>query len=114
MMKENDAILAERIGDTLMSKNIGYDHKRMFGGHCFMVDDKMLMGTYQGGLMVRVDPDTMDDLLKKKGVNPMIHGGKTMKAFLMVEAGLVVGDSDLEFWIDRCMEFNPRAKSSKK
>ncbi|MBK7790981.1 MAG: hypothetical protein IPJ54_20980 [Saprospiraceae bacterium] len=36
-----------------------------------------------------------------------------MKAFLMVEAGLVVGDSDLEFWIDRCMDFNPRAKSSK-
>ena len=47
-------------------KNIGYEHKRMFGGHCFMVDDKMLMGTYQGGLMVRVDPETMEDLLNKK------------------------------------------------
>ena len=113
-MKQNDAILAERIGDALMSKNIGYEHKRMFGGHCFMVDDKMLMGTYQGGLMVRVDPETMEDLLKKKGVNHMIHGGKTMKAFLMVEAGEVVGDRDLDFWIDMCMEYNPRAKSSKK
>jgi len=113
-MKQNDAILAERIGDVLMSKSITYEHKRMFGGHCFMVDDKMLMGTYQGGLMVRVDPESMEDLLKKKGVKQMIHGGKTMKAFLMVEAGQVVGDKDLDFWIDQCMEFNPRAKSSKK
>ena len=43
----------------------------------------------------------------------MIHGGKTMKAFLMVEAGEVIGDRDLDFGLKGVWEFNPRAKSSK-
>ena len=48
--------------------------------------------------MVReIQGETMEDLLNKKGVKPMIHGGKTMKAFLMVEPRGHVGDRDLDF-----------------
>ncbi len=33
---------AERIADLLTAKNVAFGHKKMFGGDCFMVDDKML------------------------------------------------------------------------
>lgn len=37
-----------------------------------------------------------------------------MKGFLFIEPDGYDTDEDLEFWIGKCLEFKPRAKSSKK
>lgn len=107
-------ITAERIADILLTKGVAYEQKRMFGGDCFMVDDKMLAGTYKGGIMARVDPAETETLTNRTGVEAMVHGGKSMPGFLMIDPVGYDSDSDLEFWIDKCLEYNPKAKSSKK
>ena len=111
---DSNHITAARIADMLTAKGIAFEQKRMFGGDCFMVDDKMLMGTYKGGIMVRVDPAEEDALKKLTGVGEMVHGGKVMKAFLMVATHGYESDEGLDFWVRKCIAFNPKAKSSKK
>ena len=109
-----DSQFLDRIRQILLSKAVEWEEKKMFGGRCFMVNGKMLLGTYKGSLMARTDPDEKDDLILKDGVAPMIHGGREMKGFLNIEPLALETDRDLEFWIDKCLEYNPKAKSSKK
>lgn len=106
--------LLDRIRIVMSSKKVDWIEKKMFGGHCFMVDDKMCFGTYKGGIMARVDPEEIDELVVCPGTEPMIHGGRPMKGYLFVTATGYYKDSDLDFWIQKCLDFNPKAKSSKK
>jgi TfoX/Sxy family transcriptional regulator of competence genes len=107
-------ITAERIADTLTAKNVVFEQKRMFGGECFMVDGKMLMGTYKGGMMARVDPEEEAILTQRPGAEHMVHGGRGMPGFLFIELEAYENDGDLAFWVDKCLQFNPKAKASKK
>ena len=113
-MPATDEFLLDRLRNALNPHKVQWLEKKMFGGHCFMVDDKMCFGTYKGGLMVRIAPEESDELVKREGAGPMIHGGRTMKGYLFIEDEGYDSDSDLEFWVNKCLEFNPRAKSSKK
>ena len=109
-----DTYLLDRIKNITKKYPVKWTEKRMFGGDCFMVDDKMCFGTYKGGLMVRVDPNESDELCKRTATEVMIHGGRPMAGFLFVEAEGYDSDDDLEFWIKKSLEYNPKAKSSKK
>ena len=40
--------------------------------------------------------------------------GKVLKGFLLVDPIGIDLQKDLEHWIQRCLDFNPKAKSSKK
>jgi TfoX/Sxy family transcriptional regulator of competence genes len=111
---DSNHITAARIADVLTAMGIAYEQKRMFGGDCFMVDDKMLMGTYKGGIMARVDAAEEDTLTRRPGTTAMIHGGRAMPGFLMIEPVSYESDADLKFWVKKAMEFNPKAKASKK
>ena len=104
--------LADRIAQFFTKKSIPFEAKKMMGGLCFMVDDKMCFGTYNGGLMVRVDPEEVDSLISRKSTEQMIHGGRPMKGYLFVEPEGYDLDNDLEFWVAKCLDFNPKAKSS--
>ncbi len=110
----DNLITGERIADLLSIKGIDFEQKKMFGGLCFLVDDKMLAGTYKGGIMARVSPDEADRLAEQPGVSHMIHAGRAMPGYLMIESEVYDSDEALGFWLDKCLEFNPKAKSSKK
>lgn len=106
--------LAERIAQELSRRHIPHYEKKMFGGSAFMVDDKMCLGVIKDTMMARVNPAEMEDLLRKPGAAPMDFTGRTMKGFLYItDEGWDV-DADLSFWVDKCLEYNPLAKSSKK
>jgi len=109
-----DPYLLERIRNVMTAKKAVWAEKKMFGGDCFMVDDKMCFGTYKGGLMVRIDPEEAKELTRIEGADQMIHGGRPMTGYLFVDSEGYDLDKDLEFWIQKCLDFNPRAKSSKK
>ncbi len=109
-----DELLADRIREVLKAKKIGNEEKRMMGGLCFMVDDKMCMGVIKGNMMARIDPDIYDDVLNKTGCIKMDFTGRPMKGFVFIEPEGIDMESDLEYWIDLCLEYNPKAKSSKK
>jgi TfoX/Sxy family transcriptional regulator of competence genes len=106
--------LAARVIQVLEARNVRFTEKRMFGGLCFMVDEKMLMGVEKARLMVRIDPEDEAKALKRKGASPMDFTGRVMKGYLFVDEKGVDLDKDLEYWVDLCLAFNPKAKASKK
>ena len=106
--------LAERIALELDRKHIAYEEKKMFGGICFMVDDKMCIGVLQDNLMARLNPAETEAMLEKPGAAPMDFTGKSMKGFLFINDEGWDTDDDLSFWVDKCLDYNPLAKASKK
>lgn len=106
--------LADRVKEILNSKKIKFTEKKMFGGMCFLVDDKMLLGVEKNKLMARIDPEDETKAMKKKGAKPMDFTGRIMKGFLYVDDDAVDMEKDLEYWVDLCMKYNPKAKVSKK
>ena len=106
--------LADRIKALLDQKKVMAFEKRMFGGIAFMVDDKMCVGINKERLMARIDPEFYEEAIKIKGCKPMDFTGRPMKGFVFVEAEGIEMEEELEFWVNKCLEFNPKAKSSKK
>lgn len=109
-----DEFLLDRMRNILRQKNVEWMEKRMFGGDCFMVDNKMLIGTFQGGLMARVAPEETEELITRNATSQMMMKDRVMKGYLRIEPEGYDTDDDLEFWVDKCLEFNPKAKASKK
>lgn len=88
--------------------------KYMFGGVCFMVDNKMCIGIAADELMCRIDPDKTEEALSKKGVRPMDFTGRIMKGYVFVNMDAIRQNKDFEYWINLCLDYNPKAKKSKK
>jgi TfoX/Sxy family transcriptional regulator of competence genes len=109
-----DELLLDRMRRIMSEQKSVWLEKKMFGGNCFMVDDKMCFGTYKGGLMVRIAPEEEKELVKRHGAETMVHGDRPMVGYLFVRPEGYDTDDDLEFWLKKCLEFNPRAKASKK
>jgi TfoX/Sxy family transcriptional regulator of competence genes len=105
--------LAGRIREHL-SHIQSLEEKKMFGGLAFMVNGKMCLGVMKDEMMVRLDPDLFEQALSKRGAKIMDFSGKPMKAFLFVEQEGMDTNKDLKYWIDLALEYNPRAKASKK
>lgn len=109
-----DENLAERIRTSFKQKHILFEEKKMMGGLCFMVDDKMCTGVIKNELMARVDPEIYDKVVNNKGSREMDFTGRIMRGFLLITPEGVDMEKDLNYWLDLCLEFNPKAKSSKK
>jgi len=111
----NKLITTQRIADFLTLKGIVFEEKKMFGGVCFLVDDKMLAGANRDAkLLVRINPLEEEQLLQREGVSLMEQTGRSMHGFLYVDPEAFDSDEELTFWLDKCLEYNPKAKSSKK
>ncbi len=109
-----DELLADRMRLILIEKKVNFLEKKMFGGMAFMVDEKMCVGIIKNELMVRIDPDFQDEAVKKIGCRPMDFTGRPMKGYVQVTPEGIDLDEDLAEWIQYALDFNPRAKSSKK
>ncbi len=109
-----DLHLADRIRRALDIRSVHYEEKKMFGGIAFMVKEKMCVGIVKNDLMARIDPEIFDSAVKKKGARPMDFSGRPMKGFVYVSPRGVETSKDLKYWIDLCLQFNPKAVSSKK
>lgn len=109
-----DEHLADRLRHVLKRKKIESEEKKMMGGLCFMVEDKMCLGVVKEMLMARVGQEMHAEALKKRGCKPMDFTGTPLKGFVFVEPAAIDLDQDLEYWIDQCLAYNPKAKSSKK
>lgn len=108
-----DEKLAERIR-TCLKDVANVEEKKMMGGLTFMVNDKMCVGIIKNELLCRIDPTIHDDCLKKPGVKTMEFTKRPMSGFIQVDPTYLNTKKDLEAWIELSLEFNPKAKSSKK
>jgi len=109
-----DEYLADRLRNSLNERNTAYEEKKMMGGLCFMVDDKMCVGIVKDQLMARIDPDEYEEALTLPGARPMDFTGRPMKGYVFVAPEGIDSDAELDNWVDKCIEFNPHAKSSKR
>ena len=109
-----DQYLQERIERILSDHTVQYEAKKMMGGLCYMIDDKMCFGIVKNDFMARVGPDQYDSLIEREGARPMDFTKRPMKGYLFVAPEGVDVEDDLEFWIQKCLDFNPLANSSKK
>ena len=108
-----DLYLAERIRNVFHQKGVLFEEKKMMGGVCYLVNDKMCAGIISNRLMARIDPDDFEAALSKKGCREMDFTGKTMKGYIYVEPEGIDLESDLNDWIQLALDYNPKAKSSK-
>lgn len=109
-----DEFLADRIRLQLKEKHISFEEKKMMGGLCFMVNNKMCIGVDKDRLMVRTNPNDFEVHIKTKGCIPMDFTGKIMKSFVFVMPEGIDADKDLSIWLDIAITYNPIAKLSKK
>ncbi len=115
-----DEYFAETIDRVLLDKGVVYEHKRMFGGLVYIVNEKMCFGldTDKGSgearLMLRIDPKDYDDMLQKYGAREMDFTGTPMKGFIFVHAEALEDEEELSEWLQFALDFNPKAKKSKK
>ncbi len=102
---------ADRIRQRLSKANLTAE-KKMMGGLIFMVNEKMCVGldidktTGYDRLMVRVGKANHDDLVFKKGSREMNFTGKVMRGFLFIDSNGFDSEKDLDFWIEKALEFN--------
>lgn len=112
-MAYNDK-LADRVRELISLTHKITEEKKMFGGLCFMVNDKMCVGVESERLMVRLDPDIYDEVMEKEGCRPMDFTGKIMKGYVFVDIDVLNTKRKLEYWVKLALEFNAIAKASKK
>ena len=106
--------LAERVREFLRRRQVPTEEKRMMGGLCFMARGKMAVGVERERLMVRFDPERTAEVMARAGAAPMDFTGRPMRGFVFVSAEGWDRAADLAWWLELALDFNPRAKSSKK
>ncbi len=108
-----DLKLAERIRERLTGvKKV--KEKEMMGGLTFMVNDKMCIGIIKDEMMCRIDQEIQSEVLERQGCRIMDFTGRPMNGYVMVDKSGMKDKKSFAFWIDLCLDFNKRAKSSKK
>ncbi len=105
--------LNNRIREALAEQE-NVEEKYMFGGVCYMVNSKMCVGIIKDDMMCRINPELLEDALDKPGSRLMDFSGKPMKGFVFVDINGLKKQSDFDYWIKLCLDYNPLAKASKK
>jgi TfoX/Sxy family transcriptional regulator of competence genes len=106
--------LADRVRHSLRENQTGFEEKKMFGGLCYFVDDKLCVGVFKEELLVRIAPENEDKYLLENDCRLMDDTHNSMKGFLYISPVGIDMDDDLDKWIKRSLEFNPKAKASKR
>lgn len=112
-MRDYNETLALRVAERLMHIP-DIEEKLMFSGLVFMVNGKMCIGVSKAGMMVRIDPNALENLSHKDGWEQMVMGGRPMKGYISVSENVLVRNDELDFWVKLALDFNPFAKASKK
>ena len=105
--------LADRIRERLSSVS-HIEEKEMMGGITFMYNDKMCVGILKDEMMCRIDPELHEAAVEKTGCRTMDFTGRPMKGYVLVDETGIKNQKDFEYWINLCLEYNTKAKSSKK
>lgn len=105
--------IANRIREALSGiKNV--EEKKMFRGITFMVNDKMCITVAADEIMCRIDPAIHGAMLEKKGCSTVTMKGREYKGYVLVKENVIRSKKELVYWLNVCLDFNKRAKSSKK
>ena len=65
-------------------------------------------------MMCRIDPNFHEIAIEKTGCRTMDFTKRPMKVYMMVDDTGMKNKKEFDYWINLCLEFNSKAKSSKK
>ncbi|HWI90258.1 MAG TPA: TfoX/Sxy family protein [Flavisolibacter sp.] len=105
--------LADSVRERIAETHKHIEEKKMFGGLCFMVNDKMCVGVEKDRLMLRVDPENYEELLEKEGCAPMDFTRKPMKGYIYVDVDVLKTKKQINYWVGLALEYNKKVKPSK-
>jgi TfoX/Sxy family transcriptional regulator of competence genes len=97
--------LFSRVNQCLRSKS-GFEHKKMFGGICYLKRGNMVIGIVEDMLMVRVGPKNYEKALKQKHVKEMDFTGRPMKGYVFVQKEGLKNSAQIKKWIELALEFS--------
>jgi len=96
-----DEELADWVRTALKGER-AVEEKRMFGGVGMMVNGNMAVAVRgKGGLLVRIDPDDADEVLREPGAKMMKMRGKAMPGWITVEPKACSDRADVRRWVKR-------------
>lgn len=107
----------EKLNDRIRATMATYpnvEEKHMFGGTCFMLNGKMCVGVVKDEMMCRIDPTAYNEALEREGCREMDFTGKPMMGYVYINANGMKTQKDFDYWIDLCVEFNKKSKTTKK
>jgi TfoX/Sxy family transcriptional regulator of competence genes len=93
-----DGDLANRLRE-IVSGEPGLHEQRMFGGLAFLINGNMAVAaSREGGLLLRVDPERTDALLRRQHAAPFVMRGRQMEGWLRVATEGVRTKRQLTGW----------------
>ncbi|MBL4594610.1 MAG: TfoX/Sxy family protein [Flavobacteriales bacterium] len=113
-----DEYLADRVKNVFNDKRVSFEARKMLGGLCFMVDNKMCCGIHidkkygDSLLMARIGEEAYKNEISKEVCLPMDFTGRPMKGYIFVTPDGFDMEDDLAYWIQLTIDFNPLAKAS--
>lgn len=82
------------------------EEKRMFGGLGMLVNGNMAVAVRgKGGLLVRVDPDEAEALLREPGAKLMVMRGRRMHGWITVDPKVCTRRADVQRWVKRGLAY---------
>ena len=105
--------LADRVRERF-AELVNVEEKPMMGGLTFMYNGKMCVGIIKDELMCRIEPALHDEAIEKHGCRTMDFTKRPMKGYIMIEEAGMKSKKDFDYWVDLALNFNKKAKSSKK
>jgi hypothetical protein len=120
-----DLAQAERIREVLGRLPLEPDERlgemKMFGGLCFSLNGKMLVGVSGSQIMVRMEETELSEALRAGHVVPMDFTGKPLRNFAYLTEGASASDDDLlqrmagsAKFVREIMMASPSSKRSKR
>jgi hypothetical protein len=99
-----DRELAARIR-TVVAGEPGLTERQMFGGIAFLINGNMAVSASgQGGLLLRVEPERTEALIREAGVARAIMRGREMDGWLRVDTE-AISAAALNRWIDEGLSY---------
>jgi len=105
--------LAARVRERLSGLH-PIEEKKMMGGLTFMYNDKMCVGIMKDSLMCRIDPALHEMALTKPGTSTIDFIKMPNSGYILVAETALKSEKDFNYWIELALDFNKKAKSSKK
>jgi TfoX/Sxy family transcriptional regulator of competence genes len=93
----------ERLADRIRELMAGERHlteQTMFGGLAFLIGGNMaIAASGQGGVLVRIDPQAIDDLVAKTAATVAVMQGRPMRGWLRVAPEHLRTKRQLAKWV---------------
>ena len=74
----------------------------------------MCLGIIKDEMMCRIDPELHEAVVEKPGCRTMDFTKRPMKGYVMIDDSGMKTKKEFDYWVNLCLTFNKKAKSSKK